>query len=149
MILMNKYIIIEILIFLIAFFILIICFKRNNNFSIKKIGSLKIFIWKILIALLVGIIGVFIHFTRGMEWALNFPWKNVLFGMQCILSVIFETILISSWMQCFYSYFTVKIWGYILIFLWISNQLMGIIPNIIIFGILTIMSIWILKKPKQ
>lgn len=146
MVSINEYFLIEAIVYIIIFSILYINNKKGTVFDIQQMPSLNAFVIRIVMVILLGCIAFEVKSLRYSVYADNLLWKNILFYLQGIIGISFETILIASWSQCFYQYFRRKYWIAILIFLWVFVQIMFTILNVFLFITYTFLCIKIIRN---
>lgn len=147
MLIINEYLIMQAILYIIAIGVLIGITKRNMSLSIKRYISRKEFIYKFILISSIGLAQLFfLILTEDISVEVD-TGKIVIFVLY-LVEIIFSVLLMSTWLRCFYSRFHNLVLGTVVIIVWAVNQIIAILSGFIPY-ILGFLICWIIVRKNE
>lgn len=144
MFIINEYLILQVMLYIIAICVLVGITKRNMSLSIRRYISRKEFIYKFKIVSSIGVAQLFFLILTE-DKSVGIDTGKIVILVLYLIEIVFSVLLMSTWLRCFYSRFHNLVLGNVVIIVWAVNQIVAILPSFIPY-ILGFLICWLIVR---
>lgn len=144
MFIINEYLILQVMLYIIAICVLVGITKRNMSLSIRRYISRKEFIYKFILVSSIGVAQLFFLILTE-DKSVGIDTGKIVILVLYLIEIVFSVLLMSTWLRCFYSRFHNLVLGNVVIIVWAVNQIVAILPSFIPY-ILGFLICWLIVR---
>lgn len=144
MFIINEYLILQVMLYIIAICVLVGITKRNMSLSIRRYISRKEFIYKFILVSSIGVAQLFFLILTE-DKSVGIDTGKIVILVLYLIEIVFSVLLMSTWLRCFYSRFHNLVLGNVVIIVWTVNQIVAILPSFIPY-ILGFLICWLIVR---